>query len=252
MTVHSSTRTSVSILIDLFIITDWHGKGQKHYWFTLPQLRGIWPYMLRLQVRGCHGTLYIIVYCINNHNMNIRSSPKTVPITFLSNSKPLVPHLMQHACVYFYARTLAYLRAVWSSVPKLHPLWQGKGAFLNLQRLTSAFGYRHYRCFIIMLWYSIRGKGTGNVCEWEALTRGTQGKRGKSVAPHLLRVTAQSLSPELQTFKSNTKNKIKSLNANWWPDWILIKKKHFTVTCRSASHPLGLFACFLCKNVKKV
>ena len=59
------------------------------------------------------------------------------------------------------------------------PTWPGKGTFLNLPRSTSASGYKHYKCRIIMLQCRIRGRGTGKAGEWEALTQGTQGKRRK-------------------------------------------------------------------------
>ena len=61
----------------------------------------------------------------------------------------------------------------------LHPLWQGKGAFLMLPRSTSASGYKHYKCYITMLQGRIWGRGTGKAGKWEALTQGTQGEKRK-------------------------------------------------------------------------
>ena len=68
-------------------------------------------------------------------------------------------------------------RAVWSPGHILHSLWQGKGAFLNLPRLTSASGYKHYKCLITMLQCRIWDRGIGKAGEWEALTQGTQGEK---------------------------------------------------------------------------
>jgi hypothetical protein len=84
-------------------------------------------------------------------------------------------------------------------VPIMHPLWQEKGAVLNLQQLTTTSGYKHNRCRVTMLLCQVQGRGIGNTCEWEARTQGTQGKKTEtSVAPHLLRVLARFLYPELQ------------------------------------------------------
>ena len=47
-----------------------------------------------------------------------------------------------------------------------------------------------------MLQCQIWGRGTGNACEWEALTQGTSDTGGKdkaSVAPYLLRVSVRFL-----------------------------------------------------------
>jgi len=59
----------------------------------------------------------------------------------------------------------------------LHPLWQGKGAFLNLPHLTSASGYKHYKCHITMLQCRIWGKGAGIAGEWRHSHKGHRGKR---------------------------------------------------------------------------
>jgi len=44
-----------------------------------------------------------------------------------------------------FAENSAFWGAVWGPVRILHPLWQGKGTFLNLPRSTSASGYKHYK-----------------------------------------------------------------------------------------------------------
>ena len=76
-----------------------------------------------------------------------------------------------------FAGNLAFWGAAWGPVHILHPLWQGKGTFLNLPQSTSALGYKHYICHITMLQCRIWGRGIGNAGEWEALTQGTQGKK---------------------------------------------------------------------------
>ena len=75
----------------------------------------------------------------------------------------------------------------------LHPIWQGKGAFLKLPRSTSASGYKHYKCCITMLQGQIWDRVTGKSGEWEALTQGAQGEQTEAVAPYLLRVSVQFL-----------------------------------------------------------
>ena len=92
----------------------------------------------------------------------------------------------------------AFWGAVWGPVRILHPHWQGKSAFLKLPQSTSASGYKHYKCYITKLQGLIWGRGTGKAGEWEELTQGTQGKRHKSVASCLLRVSARRLLSELQ------------------------------------------------------
>ena len=62
----------------------------------------------------------------------------------------------------------------------LAPTFAGKGAFLNLNRSTSASGYQLFRCYVTMLQCRIRGRGTGNAGEWESLTQGTQGEKTKT------------------------------------------------------------------------
>ena len=63
------------------------------------------------------------------------------------------------------------------------PTWQGKGAILNLHRSTFASGYEHYKCHKTMLQCRIWGRGTGNACEWEALTQqGTQGEKTENLS----------------------------------------------------------------------
>ena len=92
-----------------------------------------------------------------------------------------------------FAGNSAFWGAVWGPVRNLHPLWQGKGAFLKLPWSTSASGYKHYKCCITMLQGRIWGRGTGKAGEWEVLTQGTQGKKAeKAVAPYLLRVSSQN------------------------------------------------------------
>ena len=48
------------------------------------------------------------------------------------------------------AENWAFLGAAWGSVPALHPLWQGKGAFPNLLQSTSALGYKQLK------WHTVR------------------------------------------------------------------------------------------------
>ena len=56
----------------------------------------------------------------------------------------------------------AFQGVLWGLVRILHPLWQGKGAFLNLPRSTSASGYKHNKCRITMLQCRIWDRGTEN------------------------------------------------------------------------------------------
>jgi hypothetical protein len=76
-----------------------------------------------------------------------------------------------------FAGNLAFWGAVWGPGRILHPLWQGKGAFLKLPRLTSASGYKLYECIITMQLCRVWGRCTGNVGEWEALTQGAQAEK---------------------------------------------------------------------------
>ena len=93
-----------------------------------------------------------------------------------------------------FAGNLAFWRVLWGPLRNLHPLWQGKGAFMRLPRSTFASGYKHYKCCSTMLQCRVWGRDTGNAGEWEALTQGTQGKKTeRSVAPYLLRVSARFL-----------------------------------------------------------
>jgi hypothetical protein len=86
-----------------------------------------------------------------------------------------------------FAVNLAVWALLWGPARILHPLWQGKGAFLNLHRWISASGYVHYKCCITMLQCQIWGRGTGNAGEWEALTQETGGKKtGKQCRMSLL------------------------------------------------------------------
>jgi len=87
---------------------------------------------------------------------------------------------------------LAFWGVLAGTLRILHPLWQGKGAFLRLPQSTSASKYKHYKCHITMLQCQIWGRGTGNAGEWKALTQGTQGKKAEAVAPYLLRVSSQN------------------------------------------------------------
>ena len=88
-----------------------------------------------------------------------------------------------------FAGDLAFWGVLWGPLRILHPLWQGKGAFLKLPRSTSASGYEHYKCYVTM-----SNLGQGN---WECLrvggthTRDTGEKDRKYVAPYLLRVSAR-------------------------------------------------------------
>jgi len=49
-----------------------------------------------------------------------------------------------------------------------------------------------------MLQDRVWGRGTGTAGEWKALTQGARGKKEKSVAPHLLRVSVRFLLSELR------------------------------------------------------
>jgi hypothetical protein len=98
-----------------------------------------------------------------------------------------------------FAGNSAFWGAVWGPVHMLHPLWQGKGTFLNLHRSTSASGSKHNIFHITMLQCQIWDRGTGKASEWEALTQGTQGKMTERyVAPYLLQVSAWFLLSELR------------------------------------------------------
>ena len=50
-----------------------------------------------------------------------------------------------------FAGNSAFLGAAWGPLRILHPLWQGKGTFLNLLRSTSASKYTHYKFHLTML-----------------------------------------------------------------------------------------------------
>jgi len=43
-----------------------------------------------------------------------------------------------------FAGNSAFWGPAWGPVRSLHPLWQGKGAFLNLHQSTLASGYKHH------------------------------------------------------------------------------------------------------------
>ena len=109
----------------------------------------------------------------------------TLLVSFSSppNSKPPIPHLNVKYLMLSKSLILAGNLASWGvlcgPLRILHPLWQGKGPFLRLLRLTSASGYKHYKCYISMLQCQIWGKGTENAGEWKALTQGTKGKKRK-------------------------------------------------------------------------
>jgi len=61
-----------------------------------------------------------------------------------------------------FAVNVAFWGAVWGPECILHPLWQGKGASLNLHRSAFASGYKHFKCYITMQQCRIWGRGTGN------------------------------------------------------------------------------------------
>jgi len=82
------------------------------------------------------------------------------------------------------AGNLAFWGVLWGPLRILHPLWQGKGAFLRLPRSTSASGYKQYKFYIAILQCRIRGRGTGKACEWEALTQRTQGEKTENMSLH--------------------------------------------------------------------
>jgi hypothetical protein len=138
----------------------------------------------------------------------------------------------------------------------LHPLWQGKGAFMKLPRSTTASGYKHYKCYITILPCRVWGRGTGNACKWEALTLGTQGeKTEESVAPHLLRVSACFLLSEVRAIE------VRQMKFEWGQSMGCVKNNEFFLnyaaqflccTCdHSCSRPqihikdAGVFAKFL-------
>jgi hypothetical protein len=50
-----------------------------------------------------------------------------------------------------FAKNLAFWWVLWGPLRILHPLWQGKGAFLKLPRSTSASGNKHNKCYITTL-----------------------------------------------------------------------------------------------------
>jgi len=91
-----------------------------------------------------------------------------------------------------FAGILAFWGVLWGPLRFLHPLWQGKGAFLRLPQSTCASGYKHHTCYVTKLQCQIWGMGTGKAREWKALTQGTQEKKTENfVAPCLLRVSAR-------------------------------------------------------------
>jgi len=85
-----------------------------------------------------------------------------------------------------FAGNLAFWGVLWGLVRILHPLLQGKGAFLKLPRSTSASGDTYHKCCIAMLQGRIWGRSTGKASEWEALTqaRGTGEKDKKNQSVH--------------------------------------------------------------------
>ena len=91
------------------------------------------------------------------HQVLVVPTPKSsskVPISCPPNLKPLIPHLNARCLILSkpltFAVNLAFWEAVWGPVRILHPLCQGKGAFLKLPRSTSASGYKHYKCYLTM------------------------------------------------------------------------------------------------------
>jgi len=76
-----------------------------------------------------------------------------------------------------FAGNSAFWGAVWGPVRILHPLWQEKGAFLKLPRLTSASGYKHYKCCITMLQGRIWGRVLGKPASGRHSHKGHRGKR---------------------------------------------------------------------------
>ena len=81
-----------------------------------------------------------------------------------------------------FAGDTAFWGAVWGVGSYAYfALRQEKGAYLKLPRSTSALGYKHYKCYIILLQGRIWGRGTGKAGEWEALTQGTQGEKTEKI-----------------------------------------------------------------------
>ena len=73
----------------------------------------------------------------------------------------------------------------------LHPLWQGKDAFLNFPPIDFCFRYKHYKCNIAMLNVELGAEELGMPASG---MKGHRRKRQeKSVAPCLLQVSARFL-----------------------------------------------------------
>jgi hypothetical protein len=109
---------------------------------------------------------------------------------------------------------------VWGPVRILHPLWQGKGAFLKLPWSTSA-SFKHYKCYILYsnAVMSILGQGY-----WERRrVGGTHTRDTGEKERNLSLLTYCEFKPG---FCSQRCSQIiwlrKNLNGvNWWPDWFL-------------------------------
>jgi len=67
--------------------------------------------------------------------------------------------------------------SLWGSVGPGAPILAGKRCISKVPRSASASDNKRYNCYITMLQRQIWARGTGNAGEWEALTRGTQGKK---------------------------------------------------------------------------
>jgi hypothetical protein len=85
---------------------------------------------------------------------------------------------------------LAFWGVLWGPLRTLHPLWQGKGAFLRLPRSTSASGYKHYYCYITMLQCLGQGYWECRRVEGTHTSKGQGENEYKSVAPYLLRISS--------------------------------------------------------------
>ena len=83
-----------------------------------------------------------------------------------------------------FAVNLAFWGAVWGPVCILHPLWQGKGAFMKLPRSTSASGYEHYKCCVTMLQGRFWGRILGKPASGRHSHKGHRGRRWNKFSLH--------------------------------------------------------------------
>ena len=125
-----------------------------------------------------------------------------------------------------FAGNSAFWGAVWGPVRILHPLWQGKGAFLMLPRSTSASGYKIknvvFQCCRVKFGAGVLGKPASG----RHSHKGHRGKRQKSVALYLLRVSSRFF---LSAWRTNYMTLTKLNGVNRWPDGFWHIASHLTL-----------------------